>query len=158
MKILVASLGHESNTFTSLQTTLDDFRPVYGRDILGMPSRDSQGGILSTLQAAGAELVLTVSGYALPGGRVVRSAFEVFKNAILSKAHDVDGVCLFLHGAMRAEGVDYCESNLLAALRQRIGPRVPVTVAIDLHANVVADMIGNANAIAAYHTGPHRLL
>jgi microcystin degradation protein MlrC len=132
-----------------MKTTLDDFRPVYGN------ARDAQEGIISTLQASGAELVPTVSVYALPGGKVVRSAFEGFKNAILSKAYDVDGVCLFLHGAMHAEGVDHCESNLLAALRRQLGPRVPVTVAIDLHANLVAEMIENVNAIAAYHTAPH---
>ncbi|MEN8174097.1 MAG: M81 family metallopeptidase, partial [Chloroflexota bacterium] len=115
MKILVGALGHESNTFTSRPTTLENFLPAYG------PARDAQEGIISTLQASGAEVVPTISMYALPGGRVVRSAFEEFKNAILSKAYEVDGVCLFMHGAMLAEGVDCCESNLLAALRQQVG-------------------------------------
>ncbi|MEN8180863.1 MAG: M81 family metallopeptidase, partial [Pseudomonadota bacterium] len=149
MKILVGALGHESNTFTSRPTRLEDFLPAYG------DARDAQEGITSTLEASGAEVVLTISRYALPGGRVERSAYEKFKNAILSKAHDVDGVCLFMHGAMLAEGVDCCENDLLAALRQKVGPQMPIVLALDLHANILPDMIENADAIAAYHTAPH---
>jgi microcystin degradation protein MlrC len=121
-----------------------------------MPTHDALAGIIATLGAETAvELVPSLWAHALPGGRVERRAFELFKEVILSQTHGIDGVCLFLHGAMRAEGIDYCESDLLAALRKRLGPEVPVTVAMDMHANIVADMIRNVDAIAAYHTAPH---
>jgi microcystin degradation protein MlrC len=156
VRILVGSLAHESNTFTSLPTTLADFGAVYGRDTLQMPVHDALAGIVATLgSGTDIELVPTLWAHALPAGRVERRAFERLKETILAQAHDIDGVCLFLHGAMRAEGIDYCESELLAALRERLGPEVPITVAMDMHANVVRDMVRNADAIAAYHTAPH---
>jgi microcystin degradation protein MlrC len=156
VRILVGSLAHESNTFTSLPATLADFQAVYGRDTLRMPVHDALAGIVATLGAeADVELVPTLWAHALPAGRVERRAFDCFKEIILSQARDIDGVCLFLHGAMRAEGIDYCESELLAALRERLVPEVPITVAMDMHANIVEDMVRNADAIAAYHTAPH---
>ncbi|MBN1873692.1 MAG: M81 family metallopeptidase [Anaerolineae bacterium] len=156
MKILVGAIGHESNTFTPFLTSLEDFRPRYGQACLEMPRRHGAfGGIVTTLQTGGAELVPTVSAHAMPGGKVARSAYEKLKSALLENARDVDGVCLFLHGAMRAEGVDYCENEFVKALRVQLGPDVPITLALDMHANIVAETIANVDALVAYHTAPH---
>ncbi len=91
----------------------------------------------------------------MPGGVVVRTAYEQFKAAILDVARDVDGVCLALHGAMRAEGLDYCEDDLLRDLRARVGPRVPITIALDMHANLIRDTMAHIDALVAYKTAPH---
>jgi microcystin degradation protein MlrC len=156
MRVLVGAIGHESNTFTPFLTTRDDFYILYGQDVLAARTRrNSLAGIIDTLAAAGAELVPTVAAGAMPGGVVARAAYEEFKAAVLDAAHDVDGVCLFLHGAMRAEGVDYAEDELLRELRARLGPDIPVSVALDMHANIMPDMARNANALVAYHTAPH---
>jgi microcystin degradation protein MlrC len=112
-------------------------------------------GISRTLQESGIELVLTLGAVAMPGGVVERSAYEHLKQTLLDKAHDIDGVCLFLHGAMRAEGLDYAEADLLRALRAQIGPDVPITIALDMHANIVAEMAEHVDALAAYHRSPH---
>ena len=155
MRILVGAIAHESNTFTSLPTALEDFHVVRGEACLVQRGEDALSGIVRTLEGQGFELVPTLSAHALPGGRVTRQAYETFKDALLAPADRVDGACLFLHGAMRAEGVDYCESDLLAALRARLRPGAPIVVALDMHANLVAPMVENANALAAYHTAPH---
>ena len=116
MRILVGAFGHESNTFTPFLTTLDDFFARWGVETLHATSlRGSFGGIVDVLrQHADVELVPSVTAWAMPGGVVARDAYERFKAGILDAAHDVDGVCLALHGAMRAEGLDYCEDDLLA--------------------------------------------
>jgi microcystin degradation protein MlrC len=157
MRVLIGAVGHESNTFTPFLTTMADFFVRYGDDVLqqGPTRRSAIDGIVSVLQAHDVELVPTVVAGAMPGGVVERSAYETFKQAVLEQAHDVDGVCLYLHGAMRAEGLDYCENNLLGDLRARLGPAVPITIALDMHANIVAEMVENVNAMVAYHTAPH---
>jgi microcystin degradation protein MlrC len=156
MRVLIGAIGHESNTFMPLLTARDDFFARYGSDILRQPGRrDALQGIIATLQGHDAELVPTVAAHAMPGGVVERSVYEEFKQAVLRDAHDVDGVCLYLHGAMRAEGVDYCENNLLRDLRARLGPRVPISIALDMHANIMAEMVDHVNALVAYHTAPH---
>jgi microcystin degradation protein MlrC len=156
MKVLIGAIGHESNTFTPFLTTLEDFHVFYGSDIFDRPwRRDSLEGIITTLQAHGVELVPTIAAGAMPGGVVERTVYEQFKGAVLENAQDVEGVCLYLHGAMRAEGLDYCENDLLRDLRARLGPQVPITIALDMHANIVAEMVENVDAMVAYHTAPH---
>ncbi|UCC64398.1 MAG: M81 family metallopeptidase, partial [Anaerolineae bacterium] len=156
MRVLIGAIGHESNTFTPFLTTLENFYVLYGSDILDRPfRRSSLEGIIATLRAHDVEPVPTVAAGAMPGGVVERSVYEQFKQAVLQKAHDVDGACLYLHGAMRAEGLDYCENDLLKDLRAKLGPDVPITVALDMHANIVAEMVENVDAMVAYHTAPH---
>jgi len=106
-------------------------------------------------QHADVELVPSVTAWAMPGGVVARDAYERFKAGILDAAHDVDGVCLALHGAMRAEGLDYCEDDLLRDLRARVGPGVPITIALDMHANLIRDTMRHIDALVAYKTAPH---
>ena len=45
--------------------------------------------------------------------------------------------------------------RVLARLRRRLGPEVPVVVTLDLHANVTQLMADNASALIAYRTYPH---
>jgi microcystin degradation protein MlrC len=157
MKILVGAIGHESNTFTPFLTTLQDFRPRYGQDTLAPPIRHGAfGGIVTTLQThPDITLVPSVTAHAMPGGVVERATFETLKGALLEAAHDVDGACIFLHGAMRAEGVDYAENDILTALRAKLGPNVPITIALDMHANIIAETAQAVDAMVAYHTAPH---
>ena len=157
MKILVGAIGHESNTFTPFLTRLEDFRARYGQETLAPPIRHGAfGGIVATLQARDdVTLVPSVTAHAMPGGVVERGAFETLKGALLEAAHDVDGACIFLHGAMRAEGVDYAENDILTALRAKLGPDVPITIALDMHANIVSETARIVEAMVAYHTAPH---
>ena len=154
-RVLVGAVGHESSTFTPLPTRWEDFHITFGSDILEGLRRGSLAGIVARLREQGAELIPTVSAHALPGGVVERRAFEALKGALVEEAAGVDGACIFLHGAMRAEGEDYADSALLAALRAALGPGAPIVAALDLHANVTASMVENADALVAYRTAPH---
>ncbi|HEY9076575.1 MAG TPA: M81 family metallopeptidase [Anaerolineaceae bacterium] len=156
MRVLIGAIGHESNTFTPFLTKREDFHVFYGPALFERAGyRGSLEGIIDTLRNHGVEMVPTVSAGAMPGGVVERKAYEEFKRAVLEKAQDVDGVCLYLHGAMRAEGLDSCESDLIHDLRSRLGKKVPISLALDMHANLMAEMIPQVNALVAYHTAPH---
>jgi microcystin degradation protein MlrC len=159
-------MGHESNTFTPFLTTVDDFYVRYGAEGLEGPMlRGSYGGILSTLRARDdVELVPSLVAGAMPGGVVERATYESFKRTILDAAAEarvggLDGVCLHLHGAMRAEGLDCCEVDLLRDLRALVGPGTRISIALDMHANIVREMTtrvdAGVDAMVAYHTAPH---
>ena len=62
---------------------------------------------------------------------------------------------LHLHGAMVVDRHEDGEGELLARLRHRLGPDVPIVVTLDLHANVTQRMADNANALIAFRTYPH---
>jgi microcystin degradation protein MlrC len=157
MKILVASIGHESNTFSPLPTRWSDFRVRRGAELLDTAALgdSSLAGIVDTLREAGVELIPAIHAYALPGGQVEREAFEQLKAGLLERAAEAEGACIFLHGAMVAEGAETADSELVCALREALGPGAPLSVAMDMHGNVTADWARAANVIRGYHTAPH---
>ena len=95
---------------------------------------------------------------------VTRKAYEAMRETLLGSvraAGAIDGLCLSLHGSMQVadctspEEIGDAESDLLSKMRALVGPRVPIVVALDLHANVTAAMVEQADALVAYRTAPH---
>ena len=56
---------------------------------------------------------------------------------------------------MVAEGEDDPEGAVLAAVRDIVGPAVPIAASLDLHANVTARMAAAADVLVGYRTYPH---
>jgi microcystin degradation protein MlrC len=73
----------------------------------------------------------------------------------LFAADGIDGALLHLHGAMVTDSYEDGEGELLARLRAKLGPDVPVVVTLDLHGNITEKMAANANALIAVRTYPH---
>jgi microcystin degradation protein MlrC len=67
----------------------------------------------------------------------------------------LDGVFLSLHGAAIATGEADPDGRLLAAVRAVVGEQVPILATLDLHGNVSAQMVENADYFASYLTNPH---
>src|SRR5262245_61575811 len=111
MRILTGCLIQESNTFSPLRTDLSSFRAgclQYGEALLHeMPrTRTELGGIIASLDRAGAEVVPTVAAWASSGGPMARADFDELAGGFLERvraACPVDGVALALHGAWVAE-------------------------------------------------------
>ena len=158
--ILVGAIMHESNTFTQRRTKLDEFMTVYGDNVRHHEkwmTSSAAGGILITLDAAQMRTLPAVFGHALPSGMIERDAYNSLRRSLLEVlGHErVDGVCMALHGSMCVEGLDDPEGDLLTAVRRRVGPRIPVLCALDMHASMTDEMVGAANAFTAYRTAPH---
>ena len=75
--------------------------------------------------------------------------------ADLRAAGRLDGVLLDLHGAMVPEGLDDGEGDLIAAVREAVGPGVPIAVTLDLHGNLSSAMVAGADLLHGYKTYPH---
>jgi microcystin degradation protein MlrC len=160
-RVAVACLMHETNTFNAHPTGLHDFRIARGEDFdaddlwLG---RNAARGIVERLRAAGMIVRPTVFARAIPSGLVKASAYVSLRDEILAAlraAAPLDGVCLALHGSMMAEGEDDPEGDLLERARAELGPSVPITCALDMHATVTPRMVHCADGFAAYLTAPH---
>jgi microcystin degradation protein MlrC len=163
MRLLIAGFQHETNTFAPSPTGYDDFvrggafpAMAQGADLLAM--RDVNipiGGFIRALPEA--ELVPAVWAGATPAAHVREDAFERIAGEIVAAARggDFDGVYLDLHGAMVCTHVEDGEGELLARLRQAVGPRVPIVASLDLHGNVTRRMVETADALVAYRTYPH---
>jgi len=159
MKVLIARMNHETNTFSPVPTPLSAFGlagPTYGADAYAENhgKRTAMSAFIDLAEARGAELVTPVSATAYPSGRVAADAYAAICDRIVSAAPGCDAILLDLHGAMAAEGTDDGEGDLLELVR-RAAPGAPIAVALDLHGNVTAKMIANADVIVSFKTYPH---
>ncbi|KVN03225.1 MULTISPECIES: M81 family metallopeptidase [unclassified Burkholderia] len=159
MKILIARMNHETNTFSPVPTPLAAFGregPSYGehayRDNRGM--RTAMAAFIDAADREGARIVTPVSAAANPSGPVAADAYDAICDAIVAAAPGCDAVMLDLHGAMVAEQSADGEGDLLARVRAAL-PRAPIAVALDLHANVTQKMIDHADVIVSFKTYPH---
>lgn len=169
MRIAVAGLVHETNTFAPSPTTYADFDmhgsspPILrGEAILAEFGHGhgggSIGGLVRALQAADVEIVPLLWCAAQPGGTVTAEAFERLSGEILSGlegAGPLDAVVLDLHGAMVADGIEDAEGVLLERIRRTLGHGPFVSAVLDFHGNVSADMVRHSDLLLAYRTYPH---
>src|SRR5580704_4696874 len=162
MRLLIAMMKHETNTFSPVPTPLARFGhapgPLYGdaaiRAFRGTGS--GLGAYLDLAEREGAEIVLPIAASAPPSRPVDDAAYQQIADAICAAVEQggFDGIMLDLHGAMVTESLDDGEGALLKRIRA-IDPTTPIAVAYDMHANLYDDMIANATVVAGYRTYPH---
>src|SRR5436190_17549871 len=162
-RVLTGRFMHETNTFSVQKTDMALWRrrDFHRDNEIPVAFRGTRSALGATFEAAdkyGWTLIHPVSANANPSGIVTDDAFEQIGGLILDAARrqaPIDGVLLHLHGAMVVASYEDGEGELLARLRQLLGPDVPVVVTLDLHANVTQAMADNASALIAFRTYPH---
>lgn len=164
MRIAIGQLWQETNTFNPLPTTrreFEEFGVLRGGELVEqMAEVNELGGFIQSLRRwpEQPEIVGLVRLPAWPSGAATGETFDWLRDELLGALRaqpPVDAVLLALHGAMAAEGVPDVEGSLLQALRQHIGPDVPLVATLDLHANITPRMVQHADALVPYHTVPH---
>ena len=160
MKFVIAQMKHETNTFSPVPTPLFSFGkdgPYFDRDAFDAMrgTATPMGAFIDRATEFGAEIATPVAGDSPPSGPVAHAAYAVMCDAIIKAVEQgCDALFLDLHGAMVVESTDDGEGDLLERLR-RIAPKMPIAVALDLHANVTQKMVANCDVIAGYKTYPH---
>jgi microcystin degradation protein MlrC len=162
-RVLTGRFMHETNTFSVQKTDMALWRrrDFHRDNQIPAAFRNTRSALGATFEAADKyrwTLIHPVSANANPSGIVTDDAFDEIGGMILKAADEqrpIDGVLLHLHGAMVVESYEDGEGELLARLRQRLGPDVPIIVTLDLHANVTQLMADNASALIAFRTYPH---
>ena len=157
LKIVVAMMMHETNTFSPVPTPLAAFRPLSGAAAIEefKDTNTQLGGFLHAAQEMGAEVTVPIAAGAHPSGYVERAAYEDMCDAIVGGIRDgCDAAFLALHGAMVAEHFDDGEGELLRRIRA-VAPRLPIAVGLDFHSHMTAPMVEHATVIAGYRTYPH---
>jgi microcystin degradation protein MlrC len=166
VRLLIAMMKHETNTFSPVPTPLARFGhgpgPLYG-DAAIQAYRGTGSGLGAYLDLAereGAEIVLPIAAGAPPSRPVDAAAFEHIAGAICDAVKKggpngaFDGIMLDLHGAMVTESFEDGEGELLRRIRA-IDPATPIAVSLDMHANLYDAIIDNATVVTGYRTYPH---
>ncbi len=160
MRALIATIKHETNTFSPITTDLARFAQwsLHHGDAARAAMADTampMGAYIRLAEEAGAQIITPIAAEAMPGGLVTAAAYARLCAPILEAVREgVDVALLDLHGAMVVEGIDDGEGALLAAMR-RIDPALVIAVTCDFHANLTAAMVDNATALIGYKTYPH---
>ena len=159
MRILIAIIKHETNTFSPVVTywaRFQDWGAFMGADVVKTYKNTAMpiAAYMKIADELGAEIITPLATEAMPSGKVTEEAYEYMVGLITDAAKDVDLALLDLHGAMVAEHVFDGEGELLARLRA-LRPDLPIAVTLDLHCNLTQAMVDNCTALIGYKTYPH---
>jgi microcystin degradation protein MlrC len=163
MRIVIAEVMHETNTFSNVPTTRDLFELwqwARGEEVVNNHRgvRDYLGGMIDAADQRGIEVVGAFAADAYPAGTITKETYDALQDELLTgiaAAGHVDAICLALHGAGVAEGIDDLEGALLKAVRQQVGYDIPILVTLDLHGNITDEMIQEADILLGVHLYPH---
>jgi microcystin degradation protein MlrC len=163
MRVGIISLAHESNTFATKPTTLEDFRA--SRLLIGSAARANTqwgnhevGGFVDGLTREKIEPVPIFIAWALPGGTITAETYRALLDSMLGALADagpLDGLLVAPHGAGVSEEARDLDGHWLHAVRSQVGDKMPIIGTLDPHANLSAAMVEATDALTAYRTNPH---
>jgi microcystin degradation protein MlrC len=160
MKIAVAGLFHETNTFAVDRTEQQNFAGEWVNGNTAFieryqHTRTSMGGVINAALAADAQLACGLYAAAMPSGMIERKSLESLLQAVVTSIDlRTDGILVILHGAMVGEQYPDVEGELLRRIRE-VAPHHPIAITLDLHANVSDEMVRHPDLIVGYDTYPH---
>jgi microcystin degradation protein MlrC len=160
MKLVLAMMKHETNTFSPIVTDAARFaaRGLHRGQAAIDAYANTRLPLAVYLQLAkeyGADVVVPMAADASPGGLVTAETYEQIVTPILDAVKaGCDGCLLDLHGAMVTETSQDGEGTLLERIRQ-LAPDLPIAVTLDLHCNLTQKMVDNCTALIGYKTYPH---
>ena len=162
MRVVIAMMKHETNTFSPVPTPIERFARGYPLPPRGAEALKAFKGTGSAMAAfidicerEGWEMVTPIAAQAAPSAPVQETAYREISDAIAEAVEaGCDAVMLDLHGAMVTESMEDGEGALMERLRG-IAPDVPIAVALDMHTNLYPAIADNATTLAGYQTYPH---
>jgi microcystin degradation protein MlrC len=165
-RIAIGDFKQETNSFSPVpgdwphfQQSGYLFRGAEVLDQLRGTAAEIGGALRVTDPRPDIEIVpLLAAGTGASAGPMRRPLFDALLSDLLSRlraAGPLDGIYLSTHGAMVAEHLDDATGEVLQAIRDAVGPDLPMTASCDLHANVTRRMADAVNAIVGYQTFPH---
>jgi len=163
MRLVIAMMQHETNTFSPVPTPLARFGRGSGGEVLEGKAAvaaykgtgSALGAFIDLAEQQGAEFELPIAADAWPSGPVEDKAYEYIADKICASVkRGCDAILLHLHGAMVTQSREDGEGELLARVR-KLAPDTPIGVALDMHTNFYPAIAENATVIAGYQTYPH---
>lgn len=162
-RVLICEFHQETDTFNPILMKKDDFAAFHYTEgeagyALCKEQNCATHGIIDAIEKMGGEVIPSVFVYALAGGRVSDGVLEYVLERLrhyIAQAGHIDAVCALLHGATCTESDNDACGTVLKEMRRLLGEEIPITVALDLHANVTEAILKNADVVCGHQTYPH---
>ncbi|MBR4863243.1 MAG: M81 family metallopeptidase [Oscillospiraceae bacterium] len=163
MKVLVGHFSHEANTFAEETVSFEQYTAkgaLFGEDVITQSEGTSlyMGGIIKACREENIDMIPTCA-YSSAAPVLTRECVDKMLETILPVCRaykdELDGICMALHGAGVAEGIDDLELYVLKQLRSIVGDKLPIVVPMDLHGNVSEETAKLANGVFGIRNYPH---
>ncbi|HLU90646.1 MAG TPA: M81 family metallopeptidase, partial [Cyclobacteriaceae bacterium] len=162
----VAGISHESNSFSSQPTKLEDFAFSPGvsaeeraKQFFSLAnSQTTSSGYIEGAKRFNLELYPALLTRARPMGPVTDQAFETLTGEMIAQLKSgpkLDGILLSLHGAMVAENYPSGDEEIVKRVRKAFGPKMPIIVTHDFHANITPKIVEYADVLITFKENPH---
>jgi microcystin degradation protein MlrC len=164
MRIAVAEIGQETDSFSPLAADVKDFESYglyFGDEVLErMRGVGPIGGFLEVADDESGEVILLpiMRAWGSAGGRITAATLNYLTQQFVTRLRQslpLDAVFLSLHGAAASDHEDDVEGHLLQSARSVVGNDIPIVVALDHHANITRKMVENSHALIGHETQPH---
>ncbi len=164
IRIATAGFQHESNTFSSVPASLDKFirSGILEGEAIRREYATSQSTLAGFFAAAAedpeVELVPLVFTRLTPMAAITHEAIAHIMDRILAAIRDNgpwDAILLAQHGAAVSETWPDADGEFVRRVRELVGPKVPIGLALDMHGNISHQMVDNADITTVYQTNPH---
>lgn len=161
-RVLLAGLFHETHTFLTEITPLENFDCSHGEQLLAMRGNGSpMAGAVEVGLECGWDIIPSVDMRAMPSGMVddgvVETWWQQFEpDLITSLSIGLDGIFLVLHGAMTSKSLPDVEGEILNRIRDIDDAReLPIAGVTDLHGNISPRFAAYGNLFSSYRNNPH---
>ncbi|MEM6578030.1 MAG: M81 family metallopeptidase [Pseudomonadota bacterium] len=162
MRLFMATLSTETNTFSTMPTAMPAFEAYFLRhgEATTLPPNLMTEALhvwRARAEALEWDVFEGLAAIAEPAGRTTAECYQALRQELLSDleaAGTLDVVLLQLHGAMVADGVDDCEGDITARIRAA-HPDAVIGVLLDQHCHLTQQMMDSCDLILCFKEYPH---
>ena len=153
MKIMVGYFTTESNEHIPAKNDITRYNIFFGDECVRQCLVDD------VLAEEGVEAIPAIYANAGASGVIKRNAFDYIESCFVETAkehlNEIDGIWLHLHGASEVEGLGSGDHHILQAIRNVVGPYIPIVVVCDPHGNLCKEYVENVQICRSYRESPH---
>ena len=163
MRIAILGISHETNTFSRVPAGYEKFEEVEllrGDEIIERhgDSKYTIAGYVEASRELGFELVPLMFARTGPIGTITKDAYDRLSAEMLGMLRDGgpwDAVLIANHGAAVSEQFPDMDAEMARAIREIVGPDLPVGITLDMHSNISRELIERTTVCVVWRTNPH---
>ena len=163
MRIPILGISHETNTFSNVPADYSQWVNsgiLRGSEIVDKfaDARYTISGYLQAADELGFDAIPLMYAVTGPIGTITKDAYDRLSSEMLTMLQEGapwDAVLISNHGAAVSEEFPDMDGEFCRAVREIVGPDIPVGVTLDMHANVSKAIVEHTDVCIVWRTNPH---